>query len=184
MTTPRWIGAFEAEAGREPCRTDAARMRLAIRLAAMNVHHGTGGPFGAALFDSRDGRLVAVGVNAVVPRRCSLWHAEIVCLEAAHRRLRTHDLAAAGDFVLAASTEPCAMCLGAVVWSGVRGLLCGSRGLDAETAGFDEGPKPALWPTELRRRGIRVRRDLLRPAAVKVLSAYAASGGLVYNPSR
>ena len=158
-------------------------MTAVIALAEENVRRG-GGPFGAAVFDCAGGRCVAVGVNRVVDGRCSHLHAEMVALARAQQALGTHDLATAGRFVLFTSVEPCAMCLGAVVWSGVARLVCRATGADAEGVGFDEGPKPADWPDALAQRGIRVRRQLLRPRARAVLFAYAAAGGWIYNPQR
>ena len=48
--------------GREPTIDPEAQMTLAIDLALANVDQGTGGPFGAAIFDHR-GRLVAAGLS-------------------------------------------------------------------------------------------------------------------------
>src|SRR5512144_127395 len=64
---------------------DATRVALAIRLARGNIEHDTGGPFGAALF-AGDGRLVAVGVSRVIPKTCSIAHAEIVAFAFAQKR--------------------------------------------------------------------------------------------------
>jgi tRNA(Arg) A34 adenosine deaminase TadA len=180
---PRWLAARERDGVSAVFASDAARMAAVIALAEENVRRG-GGPFGAAVFDCAGGRCVAVGVNRVVAGRCSHLHAEMVALARAQRALGTHDLATAGRFALFTSVEPCAMCLGAVVWSGVARLVCGATGADAEDAGFDEGPKPADWPGAFARRGIRVRRRLLRPRARAVLRAYAAAGGRIYNPQR
>ncbi|CAA9463261.1 MAG: hypothetical protein AVDCRST_MAG14-2813 [uncultured Rubrobacteraceae bacterium] len=74
------------------------------------------------------------------------------------------------------------MCLGAVPWSGVRSLLCGARGEDAEEIGFDEGTKPDRWVRSLEKRGIVVTRDVLRREAASVLREYARRGGEIYNP--
>ena len=158
------------------------RLRLAIELARRNVAEGTGGPFGAAVF-SASGRLVAAGVNLVVTSRCSLLHAEMVALALAQQREGRFDLSAGGRFQyeLCASSEPCAMCFGAIPWSGVSRLVCGARVEDAEEVGFDEGPKPEHWAEALASRGIGVVRDLLREEAVAVLRQYAARGGCVYN---
>ena len=122
-------------------------MRLAVSLARENVRRGTGGPFGAAVFEARTGRLVAAGVSLVVPARWSGAHAEIVALALAQRALGTHDLGGPGmaPHELVTSVEPCAMCLGAVAWSGVRRLVCGAREAEARAIGFDEGPKPGRW---------------------------------------
>jgi len=56
------------------------RMRLAILLAELNIEYGTGGPFGAALFDTGTKTLLAAGVNIVVASGCSVAHAEIMAL--------------------------------------------------------------------------------------------------------
>jgi tRNA(Arg) A34 adenosine deaminase TadA len=160
------------------------RMRFAIELSRLNVEHGTGGPFGAAVFDMRDGSLYVAGVNLVLSGNCSVLHAEITALILAQQKAGVFDLSAEGigSYELVTSTEPCAMCLGAVQWSGVRRLVCGARGEDAEKIGFDEGEKSSSWVEGLERRGISVVRDVCRDEAVTVLREYGESGGIIYNP--
>src|SRR5258708_8385168 len=58
--------------------SDEERMRLAIAVAHENVERDTGGPFGAAIFESVSGRLVAVGMNSVVRLNSSALHGEIL----------------------------------------------------------------------------------------------------------
>ncbi|NLW49298.1 MAG: nucleoside deaminase [Candidatus Brocadiaceae bacterium] len=159
------------------------RMRLVIELSRLNVRHGTGGPFGAAVFARDSGRLLAAGVNCVETSGRSVAHAEVVAILAAQARLGTYDLGGPGrpEYELVSSAEPCAMCLGAVCWSGVRRLVCGARDEDVRRIGFDEGPKPADWTAAFEARGIRVVRDVLRDEAVSVLRLYQAAGGVVYN---
>ena len=180
LRLPAWVPAL-VRAHPAPLRGASARMRLAIALARENAVRG-GGPFGAAVFERASGRLVAVGVNRVLASRCSHAHAELVALALAERAVGGFDLGAPGlpAHELVASSEPCAMCFGAIPWSGVRSLVCGARAADAEAIGFDEGPKPARWPTALERRGIAVRRDVLRAEARAVLRLYAVEGGAIY----
>ena len=104
------------------------RVRFVIELSRSNVRHGTGGPFGAAIFERETGRLLAPGVNLVTSLKCSVFHAEIVAIMVAQSILGDFDLGGPGRpvFELVASTEPCAMCLGATTWSGVRHLVCGA----------------------------------------------------------
>jgi tRNA(Arg) A34 adenosine deaminase TadA len=182
ITLPAWMGKFlgSAEIFRQ---TTKERMRLVIDLSRLNVEQGTGGPFGAALFETESGRLVAAGVNLVTSENCSILHGEIVALMLAQRTLGSFDLGSPGipACELVTSAEPCAMCLGAIPWSGVRQLVCGARGEDVEAIGFDEGAKPEEWVKSLEQRGIRVVRDLLRDEALAVLGSYTAQGGAIYN---
>jgi len=178
---PSWTERFLGETG-EVFPSVEDRMGLVVELSRQNVERKTGGPFGAAVFD-HEGRLIAPGVNMVVPTNCSILHAEIVALALAQNVLGRYDIGDAGRlcYDLVASTEPCAMCFGAVPWSGVSRLICGARDEDARDVGFDEGPKLPNWVAELRSRGITVLRDVLRAEAVAVLHKYAAAGGPIYN---
>ncbi len=159
------------------------RMRFVIHLAMSNVTARTGGPFGAAVFESQTGRFIAVGVNVVEPTNCSLAHAEMVALANAHLALRHFDLGATGTpkLTLVTSCEPCAMCYGAILWSGVRKVVCAARGSDATAIGFDEAPKPKNWVAALEDRGISVTRDLCRDEAIAVFQRYQQIGGHIYN---
>jgi tRNA(Arg) A34 adenosine deaminase TadA len=159
------------------------RMRLAVELSRLNIRHGTGGPFGAAIFERETGELLAPGVNLVVAANCSVFHAEMVAIMVAQQMVGGSDLGGEDrpPYELVASTEPCAMCLGATPWSGVRRLVCGARDEDASAIGFDEGEKPLQWVPALERRGIAVIRDVLREEAASVLREYAESGGEIYN---
>jgi tRNA(Arg) A34 adenosine deaminase TadA len=112
-----------------------------------------------------------------------MLHAEIVALALAQKILGRYDLSDGGKlhYELVAAAEPCAMCFGAVPWSGVQRLVCGARDEDARAIGFDEGPKMADWVKALNDRGITVVRDVLRGEASDVLREYAAAGGMIYN---
>jgi tRNA(Arg) A34 adenosine deaminase TadA len=175
LTLPPWIGDV-ADASRLYV-TDEERVGLAIELSRQNIARSQGGPFGAAVFNA-DGRLVSVGVNRVVPQACSIAHAEMMAYMTAQQRLATFRLnEAGGRYTLATSAQPCCQCYGATIWAGVDELLIGARGEDVEElTDFDEGPLPADWIGELQRRGIAVRRDILREQARAVLAAYGTDG--------
>jgi tRNA(Arg) A34 adenosine deaminase TadA len=163
-------------------KTDAERMRFVVDLAAENVRRGSGGPFGAAVFESGTGALVAVGVNLVTSLKQSMLHAEVMAIMVAQQRVGTWTLHVPElRHELYTSCEPCAMCLGAVFWSGVRRLVCGAARQDAEAAGFDEGPVYDASYAYLERCGIEVVRQVERSAARAVLTKYAADDGAVYN---
>lgn len=167
----------------KPIVAASDRMRFVIQLAMTNITAQTGGPFGAAVFESQTGRLIAVGINVVEPTNCSLAHAEVVALANAHRTLRQFDLGAPDlpKLELITSCEPCAMCYGAILWSGVRKVVCAARGSDATAIGFDEAPKPKNWVATLEDRGIAVTRDLSRDEAIAVFQRYQQTGGRIYN---
>ena len=185
LSLPDWFGEFFATA--DPVLlTVEDRMRLVIRLAQLNIENRTGGPFAAAVFERDSGKLIAPGVNLVIPANCSIAHAEIIALALAQQTLGTYDLAGPSipSCELVTSTEPCAMCLGAVGWSGVRSLVFAAGDQDARAIGFDEGDKPSDWVNALQHRGIAVTRDILRPQAVAVLEQYQRTNGQIYNPTR
>lgn len=158
---------------------DDARMRLVIDVARRNILH-EGGPFGAAVFEAETGKVVAVGANWVVLQKCSLLHAEVTAIAFAQAAVNSHTLAK-GAYELFASSEPCAQCLGATTWSGVRRLVCGAPAEDAEAIGFDEGPRRIDWAAQLQARGIAVTLGVLASEARDVLASYAARGGPIYN---
>jgi tRNA(Arg) A34 adenosine deaminase TadA len=177
---PAWFKE-KAEAARSQINGIDSAMALAIEFSAENIRRDHGGPFGAVVIRADDHSLVAAGANLVTSRGLSSLHAEVVALSLAQRMLKTWDLHSAGELILVSSCEPCIMCMGATIWSGVTHLVCGARGSDAELAGFDEGPKPEQWEDQLRQRGIAVQVDVQRDAAAKVLANYASGGGKIYN---
>ncbi|MDF1502833.1 nucleoside deaminase [Roseisolibacter sp. H3M3-2] len=163
--------------------TDEDKMRLAIALSRENVARGAGGPFGAAVFEEATGRVVAVGVNSVVRLNNCTLHAEMMAFQLAQARVGAFSLAGEGMPVhtLATSCDPCAMCLGATLWSGVRRVLCGATRDDAMLLRFDEGPVFASSWAYLKRKGLEIRHGLLRDEAVAVFDLYRALGGAIYN---
>ena len=184
LTLPVWV--HDAVDASRAYPGDAEKVALAIDLSRRNVDAGSGGPFGAAVFDGDD-RIVAVGVNVVVPQRTSLAHAENMAYMLAQQRLQRARLnendagERDGSFTLATSAQPCCQCYGATVWAGVDRLLVGARMEDVEAlTEFDEGPLPARWIEELESRGIAVVRDVHREAACAVLRDYGTSGGQRY----
>ncbi len=163
-----------------------ARMHEVIRFSRLNIEHETGGPFAAGVFETDSGKLVTIGVNRVVPGHCSSAHAEIVALSLAQKTLAVFDLGGGGaSHQLVVNWRPCAMCYGAVIWSGVRSLVIAGSGPELEsTTGFDEGPIHPDWQAELHRRGIDVLDNLLKEEACRVFDQFASSHALVYNARR
>jgi tRNA(Arg) A34 adenosine deaminase TadA len=163
--------------------SDEERMRLAIALARANVDLATGGPFGAAIFEAGSGRLVSVGVNSVVRLNNCTLHAEMMAFMMAQQRVGSFTLNAPElpAHELVTSCEPCAMCLGATLWSGVQRVVYGAAREDASRLKFEEGPVFPESYRYLEERGLRITRDVLREEARAVLELYRAGGGKIYN---
>jgi tRNA(Arg) A34 adenosine deaminase TadA len=178
ISVPPWVDELGDRRAR--FETDDARMALVIGLSQRNVDEG-GGPFAAAVFQGS--RLVASGVNRVLASGLSIAHGEIVALMRAQRFERDdpQPQIEGASYELFTSTEPCCQCFGALIWSGVARLVCAATTADAESIGFDEGPKPDRWTDVLEKRGIAVQLGLHRAAAQQVLGDYARRGGPIYG---
>ena len=179
---PEWIDRFLAG---YPGHISSIqeRMSFVIEAAQRNISKRTGGPFAAAVFETESGKLISLGVNLVTSQGLSILHAEMVAFALAQKKIGSYDLGrhdlAAHELVT--SIEPCAMCFGAIPWSGVRRVIAGARDSDARSIGFDEGPKMKDWRIELEKRGIVTICDISREAAAQVLLNYSLQGGKIYN---
>jgi len=181
VAMPVWLSEM-VTAWRGPFDTPEQRMHFVLALVRRNMDEG-GGPFAAAIFEQGSHRLIAAGVNRVVAAHTSIAHAEVMALALAQQRLGSYDLGADAtcQYELVSSCEPCAMCFGAVSWSGIRYLVCGASDTEARAIGFDEGPRHPQWVAELERRGIAVQLGVLRDEAATLLRRYADEGGVIYN---
>ena len=186
LSLPEWIDDF-LKKYQFPLVSNEERMRFVLKLTLQNIEKTTGGPFGAAVFERESGQLVSVGVNVVLKQGWSAAHAEMMAIMLAQQELGTHDLGIAElpEFQLVTSGKMCAMCLGSVVWSGVREVLASAQPEDVENiVGFDEGPAPADYDQQLEKRGISIIPSFLREEGCAVLHRYVELEGVVYNPSR
>lgn len=182
IDVPAWV--TEAAVPGRAFRDDQDKMALVIRLAKENVARGDGGPFGAAVFERGSGAVVAAGVNRVVQGSNCVLHAEMVALMFAQQRVGSFTLRSPGGpgHELVTSCEPCAMCLGATLWSGVSRLVIGAERDDAMAVGFEEGPVFAESYTYIAERGVETVRGVRRAEAAALLRAYRDAGGPIYNP--
>lgn len=181
VTLPGWVAGLATPGAVYP--TDEARMRLAVAIARENVIRGTGGPFGAAVFERGTGRLVAAGVNLVEAQRNCTLHGEMVAFMMAQAAVGSWTLRLPGgpEHELFTSCEPCAMCLGASLWSGVTRVVCAAAREDALDLGFDEGPVFPESHDYLRARGVELVFGVLRAEGRAALELYRATGGTIYG---
>lgn len=96
-------------------------------------------------------------------------------IKAAEKALNTFDLSSA-NLSLYVTAEPCMMCLGGIMWSGIKAVYFGvpSKRVE-EITGFDEGFKPN-WFDEFKKRGIAVYGNIESEAGEEVLRSYVAAG--------
>ena len=92
--------------------TDIEHLRLAISVARQAREHGNH-PFGAILVDENN-HVLLKAENTVNTGRDSTGHAETNLVRLASQHYSTEELA---HHTLYTSTEPCAMCAGAIHWS-------------------------------------------------------------------
>ena len=143
---------------------------------------GGSGPFLAAIYDQK-GNLIAKAANSVVSGGCSHNHAEMNAIKEAEKKLGTYNLAPY-SLCLYVTSEPCIMCLGGIMWAGIKEVYYGvpSKRVE-EITGFDEGFKPD-WPEEFKKRGITVYGNIEVEAGEKVLQDYVAQGLTIYKPQK
>ncbi len=160
----------------------ASRIILGLQKDAEDLIEQGYGPFVAAIYD-KNGNLVVKVANSVVSENCSNNHAEMNAIREAEKKLNTYDLSPY-DLSLYVTSEPCIMCLGGIMWSGIKAIYYGvpSKNVE-EITGFDEGFKPN-WFEEFKKRKITVYGNIEPEAGEKVLKKYVQIGKKVYKPSR
>ena len=154
-------------------------MRRAIELSRSALTRPGTKPFGGVVV--KDGEIVGEGLNHSLEHFDPTSHGEVEAIRDACRRLRTLDLTGAHMY---ASTEPCALCVAAMVLTGFARLYYAAS-LDQAAriqAKVKSGPgDPVVDPWALRdeagspvdRRRIRSEQKL-DAAAVGVLEEWAA----------
>jgi len=113
-------------------RAQQEHLLRAIELARRSREDGNH-PFGSLLVDA-SGRVVLKAENTVVTARDVTGHAELNLMRAASMQFDDGVLQGA---TLYASTEPCAMCSGAIYWSGI-GRVVYALGSETLTAIVNE----------------------------------------------
>ena len=140
------------------------------------------GPFYAAIYDEK-GNLIAKAQNSVIPGCDCTNHAEMNAIRLAQKKLNTYDLSKY-NLSIYVTAEPCIMCAGGIMWSGIKNVYFGVYSKDVEAiTGFDEGYKPN-WIEQFKQRGINVYGGIEQEYGKKVLAKYVKNGNIVYKPER
>lgn len=147
--------------------SDIEAMKKAISEAYDGINNGDGGPFGSVIV--KDGKIVGRGHNRVVKNQDPTCHGEIEAIHDACKNLGTFDLSGC---TLYTTSEPCPMCLGAILWANIDRVFQGCNISDAEKIGFRDSKfydflrgKPGLLTTT----------ELSRDACLKLFEDYSNS---------
>lgn len=108
-------------------------MRHAIDLSRKTMQENSGGPFGAVI--TKNGEIIARGVNRVISTHDPTAHAEIVAIRGACQTLETFHL---DGCVIYTSCEPCPMCLSAIYWARIEKIYYANTRSDAAHIGFND----------------------------------------------
>ena len=159
----------------------AKKIILELQNDAMELIKDGYGPFVAAIYDEK-GKLIAKKANSVVQEKCSSCHAEMNVIREAEKMFNSYDLSSY-NLSLYVTSEPCIMCVGGIMWSGIKEVYFGVPSSEVEKiTGFDEGFKHN-WLEEFKKRGITVYGGIEVDAGIKVLKKYVDSGKEVYKPT-
>lgn len=162
------------------CDDEVMMKRLQTILRDKILEGDPCGPFYAAVIDE-GGEIIAESANSVVSSQCSHNHAEMNAIRLAEEKLSTWKLSGKG-LTLYTTTEPCMMCVGGILWSGISRVVYGVSTESVERiTGFDEGFKPN-WQAEFSKRGIEVVGPMLHELGEAVLADYMSHQGIVYSP--
>jgi tRNA(Arg) A34 adenosine deaminase TadA len=137
----------------EATEQDLNFLRQAIDLSRAAREHGAH-PFGALIVDEHGQLLVTARNNAVPPKGDPTQHAERLACSKIGRQFTPEQLARC---TLYTSTEPCAMCAGAIYWTGIGRVVfaLSEKGLYGLTGSHQENSTLDLPCREVFSRGQR-----------------------------
>lgn len=112
-----------------PPETHERFMRLAIEQARKNPAF----PFGAVIVRMQDGQVLAAAVNRGAEN--PTLHGEIAAI---HDYVARNGHQGWPDTVLYTTGEPCPMCMSAIIWAGIGGVVFATSIEELKAAGFDQ----------------------------------------------
>ena len=111
-----------------PMKNHEVAMRAAIAMAAQNQAY----PFGAVITNASSGSILARGVNKTFDN--PILHGEISTINNYVAKYGNKNWA---DLVLYTTGEPCPMCMSALIWAGIGGVVYGSSIATIKKSGID-----------------------------------------------
>lgn len=112
-----------------PIATHERFMRLAVQQARRNPAF----PFGAVIVRAGDLEVMAQGVNE--GHTNPTLHGEIRTM---HAYVERHGHQGWGETILYTTGEPCPMCMSAIIWAGIGGVVWATSIKRLKAVGFDQ----------------------------------------------
>jgi tRNA(Arg) A34 adenosine deaminase TadA len=107
---------------------DSECMRGLVAFTARSLRTKHPRPFGAAIVDSRSGKLLLAALNNVMQAFDPSAHAEVRAIRLASKRLQRVSLA---GYTLYSTCEPCPMCMSTALWAELDRVVYGATIEDA-----------------------------------------------------
>lgn len=133
-TPPAVVSSHQLDLAGMPLPVHERVMRLAIAEARGNTTF----PFGAVIVRQADARVMAAGVNRGSAN--PTFHGEIVAIDDYVAR---HGNQGWAEAILYTTGEPCPMCMSALAWAGMGGIVWGTSIADLSRLGIDQIRIPA-----------------------------------------
>lgn len=108
-------------------------MNLAIAEAEKGFKKNHGGPFGAVVV--KDGKVIGKGHNSMISKKDPTAHAEMEAIRDACKNLKTYNLSGCEIYTV---SEPCVMCLGAILLANIKKCYFGCTLEDTKILGMSE----------------------------------------------
>lgn len=136
---------------------------IAIELSKKAVY-----PYGAIIV--KNGEIIGRSDSDVPVSKTAYSHAELRAIEDAMDHLGGHLCAEGGkDCVIYSSCEPCAMCMGAILYTGIEKLVYGATLEDSKECVNDILVKAQVVADNCKNRNIEIIKEIHRDKAVEVL---------------
>lgn len=106
-------------------------MKLCVESCIDGMKNHEGGPFGCAIV--KDGKVIAIAHNTVIKTNDPTAHGEVNAIREACKKLNTFDLSGCELYT---TSEPCPMCMSAIIWANISKVYYGCTVQDARDIGF------------------------------------------------
>lgn len=123
---------------------DSSRMQALVAFTAASFQTDYPSPFGASIYDSQTGELVAQAYDTVLRECDPTNHAEMNAIRLASRKLGRLSLKGC---VLYSTCEPCPMCMSACIWAELDAVNFGASTMEDANAYWPQ--RSDMRPQEL-----------------------------------